>query len=116
MVGQTAAVGLGLTAAVGLAAAGVGGRDVVMAAAGFGALATVLQTAAVALARRSLEAGDYRGLLTRWGAGAGLRLAGVVAIPVAVTIDRTMFPPLAAALGYVAVLVPLFFLEIRKFR
>lgn len=115
MVGQTAALGALLTAAVGAAAALAGGREAV-AAAGFGGLATVLQTAAVALARPCLAAGDYRGLLWRWGAGVGLRLAGVVAIAVAVSIDRALFPPLAAALGYIAVLLPLLFLEIREFR
>ena len=116
MVGQAAALGLALCALVGF---GVGvwlGPAARLAAVVFGLVATGLQTWAVALAERPLALGDYRGLLGRWGAGAGLRLLGVIMIPVAVTIDRTLFPPLPAALGYVAVLVPLLFFEIRRFR
>ena len=64
----------------------------------------------------TLASADYQGLLMRWGAGAGLRMLGVVAIPIAVVADRALFPPLFAALGYIAVLVPLFFFEIRRFR
>lgn len=86
------------------------------AALGFGVLATVLQAVSVALTSPMIRSGDYQGLLRRWVWGAGLRLVGVVAIPVAVTVDREQFPPLAAALGYVGVLVPLFFFEIRRFR
>lgn len=88
-----------------------------MTAAGwFGVLATALQSVAMALAAPRLRSGDYPGLLRRWALGGGIRLVGVVAIPVAVAVDRERFPPLAAALGYVGVLVPLFFFEIRRFR
>ncbi|MEZ4456266.1 MAG: hypothetical protein R2882_06910 [Gemmatimonadales bacterium] len=116
MVGQAAALGAVLTLlAAGLLRA-VLGPAALTAAATFGALATVVHLAAALLVRRALAAGDYRALYTRWVAGTGLRLLGVAAIPVAVTIDRSLFPPLAAALGYIAVLVPLLFFEIRRFR
>jgi hypothetical protein len=52
----------------------------------------------------------------KWAAGMGLRLIGVAVLPVAVAVDRERFPPLAAALGYLLVLVPLLFYEIRRFR
>jgi len=82
----------------------------------FGGIAAVLQTVATAIAAPKLGTGDYHGLLMRWAVGAGVRLLGVIAIPVAVLYDRAVFPPLPAALGFIAVLVPLLFLEIRRFR
>lgn len=116
MVGQTAGLGLALTALAGAVAGAVWGRPSAVAAACFGLLATVLQAAAVGFAAPKLATADYRGLLARWGIGSLLRLGGIVALPVAVAIDRDRFPPLAAALGYLAVMVPLFFFEIRRFR
>ena len=116
MVGQTAGLGLALSLVVALLFRWVDG-PVAMAAAGFfGVAATVLQVVAVRLAAPMVSSGDYRGLFRRWVVGAGIRLAGVAAIPLAVTMDRERFPPLAAALGYIAVLIPLFFFEIRRFR
>jgi hypothetical protein len=92
------------------------GPVAMVAGVAFGLLATVLQTVAVGLSASKIQSADYQGLLMRWGAGAGLRMLGVVIIPIAVVADRALFPPLWSALGYVAVLVPLFFLEIRRFR
>jgi hypothetical protein len=46
----------------------------------------------------------------------GLRLAGVAALAAAIVIDRTVFPPLPSALGFLGVLVPLLFLEVRWVR
>lgn len=116
MVGQTAGLGLGLSLAVALVFRLAFGPQGMVAGLVFGLLAAGLQTVAVVLAAPKIAAGDYAGLLSKWAVGAMIRLAGVVLIPVAVMIDRNMFPPLAAGLGYLAVLVPLFFFEIRRFR
>ena len=116
MVGQTAAVGLALSLVVALLFRWLDGPAAMAAAGFFGLVATVLQIVAVRMAAPMLAANDYRGLLRRWVIGAAIRVAGVAAIPVAVTVDRGRFPPLAAALGYIAVLIPLFFFEIRRFR
>jgi len=116
VVGQAAAIGLTLTALVAAVFGLVSGRTAAVAAGSFGALATVLHAAAMAIAKPSLAAGDYRGLLGRWGAGTLLRLLGIVLIPVAVAVDRSWFAPLPVALGYVGVLFPLFLLEVRRFR
>ncbi len=116
MVGQAAALGLILTTLVAALFGLASGRAAAVAAGSFGVLATGLHAAAMALARPSLAAGDFRGLLGRWGAGTGLRLLGIVLIPVAVAVDRSWFAPLPVALGYVGVLVPLFLLEVRRFR
>ncbi len=116
MVGQAAGLGLALTLVVGLVFRFAAGPEAMVAGVAFGLLATVLQAIAIGLAAPKIQSADYQGLLMRWGAGAGLRMLGVVAIPIAVVADRALFPPLFAALGYIAVLVPLFFFEIRRFR
>lgn len=116
MVRQTAALGALLAGAAGLVGWAAGGRVAGLAAFEFGALAAVLQTVAATLAAPKLAAGDYRGLLWRWSAGMGVRFLGILVLPVAVLADRRAFPPLPCGLGYLAVLVPLLFFEIRRFR
>lgn len=116
MVGQTAGLGAALAVVVALVFRATLGTQAMVAGLVFGLVAAALQTAAVAVAAPRLAERDYHGLLGKWALGAGIRLVGVVLIPVAVTIDRNTFPPLAAGLGYLAVLVPLFFFEIRRFR
>lgn len=116
MVRQTAALGLllvGLAGGIGRAVDGPAGQ---WAAVAFGLLALGLQVVAAGLAGPRIGAGDYQGLMFRWAAGIGLRFAGILALPVAVLADRALFPPLASAAGYVAVMVPLLFFEIRRFR
>ena len=104
--------GLGLTA--GLAGLGwvVWGRGAVVAIAAFGLLATVIQLVAVAVLRPGLAA-PFRVLVTRWSLGVGLRLAGIVVFAVAVVVRRETFPPLPSALGYLGVVIPLLFMEMR---
>jgi len=115
MVGKTAGFGAGLTIAVTGVALLVWGGKAAAGCAGFGLLATVLQTAAVAVMQPAIGA-HHVTMFKRYGAGLALRLVGVVAIPVAVLLARDWFPPLAAALGYLGVLVPLLFYETRLFR
>lgn len=116
MVRQTAALGLVL---VGLVAIGFRwgfGPTGATAGAVFGGLAVALQMVAVSVVAPTILAGDYRGLFRRWAMGLSVRLLGIVALPVAVWYDREVFPPLPAALGFIAVMVPLLFFEIRRFR
>lgn len=116
MVRQTAGLGLALTAAAGGLSWALWGHAGAHAALVFGGIATVLQVGAAALMAKPLAAGDYRALMPRWAMGSLIRLVGIVAIPIAVAIDRSTFPPLGAALGYLAVMIPLLFFEIRRFR
>jgi hypothetical protein len=46
----------------------------------------------------------------------GLRLGGVAVLAAAIVMNRSVFPPLPSALGFVGVLVPLLFLEVRLVR
>lgn len=116
MVGQTAGFGLTLTLVAALVGWALAGSVGMMAAAWFGLTATVVQVVAMAWAGPKIGAGDWGRLLSRWAVGTGLRLLGIAAVAVAVGLDRERFPPLPAALGYLAVLVPLLFFEVRRFR
>jgi len=81
----------------------------------FGLLATVIQVVAVALVTPVLKA-PLRDLMWRWAYGMALRLCGVVLFVVAVLLRPDIFPPLPTAFGYIGVLIPLLFTEIRLFR
>jgi len=108
-------LGLGFTAAITLGSWLLGGAGSARAAAEFGVLATVIHLAAVALIRPVIE-GPYKKLMARWAMGMGLRLLGVGVFLVAVTMQRELFPPLPSAIGYVGVLLPLLFSEMRLLR
>jgi hypothetical protein len=105
-------LGLGLTAGVTAVECLAWGRLALVPGATFGLLATAIQAAAVARLRPALT-GSFPELLRRWSVGMGLRLLGVVLFVVAVVVDRDLFPPLPAAFGYLGVLIPLLFGEIR---
>lgn len=105
-------IGLLLTVAVGAVIWAIWGRNAAAAGVIFGLLAVLVQLAAVRLLKPAIQ-GSFRNLAARWLMGTGLRLGGVVVWAVAVMIDRTMFPPLATAVGYLGVLVPLLFMEMR---
>jgi hypothetical protein len=81
----------------------------------FGLVATAIQVLSVALVR-PVFAGETVRLLKRWGLGMLLRVAGIALVAVAVSLDRTLFPPLPTALAFLGVLVPLLFLEVRLIR
>ncbi len=116
MVGQTAGLGLALTLVVALLFRALSGPVGMIAAGWFGLMATGFQAIAMAWAGPKIGAGDWGGLLSRWAVGTGLRLLGVIAVGIAVLLDRDRFPPVPTALGYLAVLVPLLFFEVRRFR
>jgi hypothetical protein len=81
----------------------------------FGALASAIEVAALASYRpdwRENTASLYRAI----GTGFGLRILGVTVLVLAILLDRPHFPPLASAIGFLGVLVPLLFLEPRLVR
>ncbi len=93
----------------------VWGTAGVPAAVGFGLLATMLHMAAVALLKPVLSS-PFNRLMARWAMGMGLRMVGVVVFAVVVFTQRELIPPLPAAVGYVGVLLPLLFSEMRLLR
>ena len=106
--------GAGLTVLVAGVSALIWGVPSVLAAAVFGGIATGIQVVAHRLSGRPTTARSP--FPTGWLWGTGLRLAGVVAIAVAVAAKRELFPPLPTALGYLGVLIPLLVLELRSTR
>lgn len=78
----------------------------------FGTLATAVQMVAARIAER-LGVPATPDNLRVYVLGMGLRIVGVAAIALAVTLDRATFPPGAAALGYLGTLLPLMWLETR---
>ena len=111
----TAILGALLTVGVALLGGKLWGNQAAVAAGVFGALATLIQVGALALIR-PVKGAPLNAFLTRWGAGMGLRLLGIVAIALAAGLDRAHFPPLACALGFLGVLIPLLFYEVRLVR
>ena len=107
--------GLVLTAVVAGIAWRVWGEQAAVAAGIFGLLATGVQVGALGLMKpvRSTNLSKY---MARWGAGMGLRFLGVVALAIAAAVDRTHFPALPVALGFLGVLLPLLVLEVRLVR
>jgi hypothetical protein len=91
------------------------GREALLPAASFGLLATLIHLSAVALLKPGLK-GSLNKLMARWAMGLGLRLVGVVIFAVVVLVERELFPPLPAAIGFVGVMLPLLFSEMRLIR
>jgi len=91
------------------------GRSSLVASLVFGLMATAIQLAA-SWKLKPVLARPFPEQLRGWALGVGLRLAGVILIAVAVTVDRHVFPPLAAAVAYLGVLIPLLFGEIYLIR
>jgi len=102
--------GLGLTAAVAILLRLAMGPTAVIAALVFGGIATAIEVVAVA-ALRPVREGTLSQVLARRAIGAGLRLAGIVGFAVAVALNRTLFPPVATAIGYLGVVLPLLYME-----
>ena len=80
----------------------------------FGLLATAIQVAAAIYMAPAWE-GNSAGFVGRWAVGMVLRLVGVVLVFVTVAVQPELFPPLPTALGYLGVVIPLLFTEIRRF-
>ncbi|HEX9164778.1 MAG TPA: hypothetical protein VF862_02635 [Gemmatimonadales bacterium] len=107
-----ALAGVVLSAVLGGVAWAVWGRPGAIGAVTFGLLATAIQVVATRLMRGSREA-RFDAFLTKWGAGMGLRMAGILVFMLVVSLQRDLFPPLASAMGFLGVLLPLLALEIR---
>jgi hypothetical protein len=108
-------IGLGLSAGIGALSWWVWDGTAALAAVWFGILATAIHLVAVALLKPALR-GSNKMLMSRWSMGMGLRLLGVAVYLTLTTVRRDMVPPLPAAIGYVGVLLPLLFSEMRLLR
>ena len=91
------------------------GRAALLPGLSFGALSTAIEGVALTRLRRTWHepgTGPFKG----FAEGMGLRLAGVAVLAAAIVMNRSVFPPLPSALGFLGVLVPLLFLEVRWVR
>lgn len=86
-----------------------------LAAAGFGLLATSIDVVAVVFMRRGLR-GDFKRTVAGWAIGMGLRLGGAAVLIAAMLVAPERFPPLPSTIGFVGVLLPLLFYEMRLLR
>ena len=110
-----AAAGAALTGLVTAMLVAAFGRPALVPGIAFGTLATLIQLVADRLVARRLTAsvGEFgRGYL----AGMGLRLIGIVLMTGAMVTAPALFPGLPTALGFLGVLVPLLFMEMRLAR
>jgi len=107
-------VGLGLllSGAVSALLWATWGRQAAIAGGLFGLLATVIHVAAVVALKQVWNA-PFRQLVKGWGVGMGLRMGGAVVWMAAVLVREDLFPPLPTAIGFLGVLIPLLFTEMR---
>lgn len=77
-----------------------------------GAVALAAQLGAVALLRPAMEA-PHRVFMARWLGGMGIRALSLGGLLAVAATHRAMLPLLATTLGFLGVLLPLLFLEIR---
>ena len=104
-----------LTLAVTGAAQWLAGPAAAAAALVSAVIAGSTQIAAARLARRALEA-RFAQFMSAWALGVGLRFSGVVALAVLTLALPAHFPPLPSTLGFLGVMLPLLFLELRLTR
>jgi hypothetical protein len=104
--GYGALLGVGLVLVA--VAAWAGGRGAVIG----GSVALAAQLAAVALLKPALDA-PQPVFLARWFGGMGIRALSLGGLLAVAATHRAALPLLATALGFLGVLLPLLFLEIR---
>ena len=108
-------IGLTLTVLIGAVSAMAWGRNSALTALLFGAIATGIQVVASRLManQKGRTLHDFMG---RWAIGTALRFGGAILLMVVALLNPILFPPLAAGLGFLGVLIPLLFLEVRTLR
>jgi hypothetical protein len=107
--------GLLLVALLGAVFYTVWGRQAMIAGALFGILATGIQAVSVALVKPAFRSPSSV-FLGRWALGMGLRIVGVALVGICAYVAPALFPPLPTAMGFLGVLIPLLFLEVRLIR
>lgn len=88
------------------------GREGLVGAVCFGALAVGIQMVAVSELKKAWR-GRFPEVLQKFGIGMGLRLGGVVVLAVVVSRWSEIFSPLPSAIGFLGVLIPLLFMELK---
>jgi hypothetical protein len=108
-------LGAGLTAVVTAGLVLAWGRVALVPGIVFGLLATAIEVGALKAFRADWR-DNTASMVKAFGKGFGLRILGITVLVAAILLDRPLFPPLASAIGFLGVLVPLLFLEPRSVR
>lgn len=112
---RVVAIGLVLTLVVTSLLVAAWGRMALVPGVAMGGLATALQWEATRRLRREFH-GATPEFFRAVGAGMALRMLGVLLMLAAIVADRSVFAPLPTALGFLGVVIPLLFLEVRLVR
>lgn len=108
--------GIGLTLAVTALLVTLLGPPALLPGLVMGGLATAIEVLALRALGRGMADRATERFIGGVVSGLMFRMAGVVIFAGLVLWDRTLFPPLATGLGFVGVLIPLLFLEVRWLR
>jgi len=92
------------------------GRTALLPGLVMGGVATLIEVAALRAMRRGLASPATDQFLGGVVAGLLYRIVGIAVFAGLVLWDRALFPPLATGIGFVGVLIPLLFLEVRLVR
>lgn len=109
---KTAFIGALLTAVAGGISVLSWGSEALIGAAGFGILAMGIQVVAVSELKKGWS-GKFPEVLEKFGIGMGLRLSGIVVLALVVSRWPGTFLPLPSAFGFLGVLIPLLFMELK---
>ena len=109
-------MGRGLTVVVALVAWRIWGGTAAYTAACFGLLATTIQYFSSKIAAQVPQDAQFATFVQGYAGGMGLRVLGVVILAVVCSLWPAQFPATGAAVGYLGVLIPLLFLEMRATR
>ena len=112
---STLRLGLALTAGVTVIMWLFWGTEALVPGVTFGLVSTGIQLGAHRMLRAVGNA-PFSLVVQRWLAGMALRLGGIALVFTAIGLQRDVFPPLPTAFGYLGVVIPLLFTEVRLFR
>ena len=109
---KDALLGAALTVLIGAVLWVAWGSGAALAGVAFGVLATGIDLIAVAVMRRGLKRG-WGASMGHWAVGFALRLVGVAILLTLIVVQPERFPPLPSTIGFLGVLIPLLFFEMR---
>jgi hypothetical protein len=109
---KTALIGTVFVTIVGIISTLAWGREALTGAVSFGVFALGIQVVAVSQLKKGWG-GKFPEVLEKFGIGMGMRLAGVVVWAGVVSRWSEIFLPLPSAMGFLGVLIPLLYMELK---
>ncbi len=112
---RTLQLGLVLSLAMGILAGAIWTRQAAIAALAFGLFAPAVQLIALRWILKARGA-KLEQFMKAWVGGTALRFVSIGGLVLAAALLDEGFPPLAAALGFLGVMIPLLYVEVRLIR